>query len=514
MSRYFNTSGPNIPVEHYTLSRQDLIERGKKLVNTNRYFTIWAPRQTGKSTYFRLLATELEKEGYKVCHVNIEHLAQAEEAFFCHYMGREMDRSTGRKLEKGSLRWLFDDYINAENEKYVFIVDEIEGLNPEMLNVFLHTIRSAYHSRSEHALKSVILVGVVNITGVIQDNASPFNTNDNLEIPYFTDNEMFELLQQHETETGQLFSQPTKEKIAYITAGQPGLVNGFGERLIEKYENLPIIEYEQYLEVEDWYLYRALDKNVANIINKAKHQQAFMEKLLFTENKIRFDIDKAEHRYLHVNGIIKENKEGNITFWVPLYKKRIQKYFYPSMNGEAQEIQGNIVINAYFTETGMLNMDKIIRGYQEYAARRGFRYFIEKDENGKPKGLLEAALMYSFETYIQSFLQVLEGKSYLEAHVALGRSDLIINVRGQEIVIEGKVYYHIGQFQKGKVQLAYYTKGLSLTKGVYLVFVNHKVTHPDVVEQTEIIGNVEITTYLVRYNIETDFSEPRKEGQL
>ena len=266
------------------------------------------------------------------------------------------------------------------------------------------------------------------------------------------------------------------------------------------------------MEVEDWYLYEALDKNVANIINKAKHQQAFMEKLLFTENKIRFDIDKAEHRYLHVNGIIKKNKEGNVEFWVPLYKKRIQKYFYPTMNGEAEEIQGNIVINAYFTETGMLNMDKIIRGYQEYAARRGFRYFIEKDENGKPKGLLEAALMYSFETYIQSFLQVLEGKSYLEAHVALGRSDLIINIRGQEVVIEGKIYYNITQFTDGKAQLAYYTKGLSLTKGVYLVFVNHKVTHPEVVEQTETIAGVEITTYLVRYNIETDFSEPRKEN--
>ncbi|MDQ1351349.1 MAG: hypothetical protein QG657_1651, partial [Acidobacteriota bacterium] len=53
--RYFNTSGPNIPTKHYTLYRADLVEKGIQLVKGERYFTIWAPRQTGKSTYFLLL---------------------------------------------------------------------------------------------------------------------------------------------------------------------------------------------------------------------------------------------------------------------------------------------------------------------------------------------------------------------------------------------------------------------------------------------------------------------------
>jgi len=41
--RYFNTSGPNIPDEHYTLKREKLIEKGLDLVKRKRYFTIWAP---------------------------------------------------------------------------------------------------------------------------------------------------------------------------------------------------------------------------------------------------------------------------------------------------------------------------------------------------------------------------------------------------------------------------------------------------------------------------------------
>ena len=64
MRKYFNTSGPNIPSEHYTLMRESLLAKGITLVNKRRYFTIWAPRQTGKSTYFRLLAQALNERGY------------------------------------------------------------------------------------------------------------------------------------------------------------------------------------------------------------------------------------------------------------------------------------------------------------------------------------------------------------------------------------------------------------------------------------------------------------------
>jgi len=64
--REFNTSGPNIPRQHYTLERTDLIKQGINLVQKQRYFTIWAPRQTGKSTFFRQLAKQLEKQGYRL----------------------------------------------------------------------------------------------------------------------------------------------------------------------------------------------------------------------------------------------------------------------------------------------------------------------------------------------------------------------------------------------------------------------------------------------------------------
>jgi predicted AAA+ superfamily ATPase len=65
--RYFNTSGPCNPAEHYTVLRKELIAQGLEKVHQGRYLTIFAPRQAGKTTYFqqgkRQLAEYLKTEG-------------------------------------------------------------------------------------------------------------------------------------------------------------------------------------------------------------------------------------------------------------------------------------------------------------------------------------------------------------------------------------------------------------------------------------------------------------------
>ncbi|MBK9463031.1 MAG: ATP-binding protein [Sphingobacteriales bacterium] len=502
-TRYFNTSGPNNPKKHYTLLRSELIKKGIRKVQDDRYFTIWAPRQTGKSTYFRLLADALRQDDYLVSHINVEGWSESPEEFLCQQINECLLIDTGISIQAKR----FDDLFAALTrlpKKMVFIIDEIEQLNPAVFNRFFHTIRNCYHRREDHALKSVILVGVSNITGLIQDNASPFNIADNFDVPYFTCKEVHELLEQHETESGQLFAEGVKDQIFHITAGQPGLVNGSG---LLKPSNTPtyLFNLRSLFGGRKLVFVRGYRQKRVECYQQSQASAKFVEKLLFNEMPQKFKIDDEAIRYLHINGLLKKNQEGNIEFWVPLYKKRLQQYFYPARNGEAEAIQENIVVKHYFSSNGQLLIDKIIRDYQTYAARRGFRYFIERDASGNPKGLREAALMYSFETYIQSFLEVVQGKSYLEAHVALGRSDLIVNIRGQEFVVEGKLFHNITQFENGKPQLAYYVKSLGLTQGVYLVSVKSTVTNPEVQEATETMDGVTITTYIVRYDVDKDF---------
>ncbi len=437
--REFNTSGPNIPSRHYTIQRTNLIEKGIKLVHNERYFTIWAPRQTGKSTYFRQLAEQLIKQGYKAAHINFENYRNASLKSFLSSLSRNLKEQWGFDYsQETDLSHIFELIQTQKTEKCVLIIDEVEGINKEYFGDFLHSIRNAYHSRENHCLKSVILVGVSNITGIVSDNASPFNIADNLNVP---------------------------------------------------------------LRVEDWYLTETIDKNISNILNKANDERAFVQRLLFTEEKIPFKINKPNIKYLHSNGLIKKDENGYVTFWVPLYKKAVYDAFYPYSNGEKRSMLRSFIVSELFDDKGKLILNTLIAGYKEYVKRRSLKVFLTKDENGNYQSIKESALIYSFETYIQAFLQVVDGKSYREADTGLGKSDLIINVRSEEYLIETKVYYYEAQFLKGKEQLAYYCESLNLKQGIYLVFCPKDIRYPESIkEQKETISNIEITTYLIEYD--------------
>lgn len=212
-----------------------------------------------------------------------------------------------------------------------------------------------------------------NIVGIVQDHASPFNIADNLAIPYFSDEETLELLGQHEMETGQLFEQEVKEKISQITANQPGLVNGFAYKLVEQCEGKPAITYEDYLKVEDWYLRLAIDKNVANILNKAKQYRSFVERLLYTDEEVE------------------------------------------------------------------------------------------------------------------------------------GRSDLMVNYKGEEYVIETKVYRDSYQAGKGLKQLAYYCQSVNIPEGLYLLFASNKLKVMGIEEGVREVEGIKIYIYIVQYDEEKDF---------
>jgi hypothetical protein len=117
----------------------------------------------------------------------------------------------------------------------------------------------------------------------------------------------------------------------------------------------------------------------------------------------------------------------------------------------------------------------------------------------------EAALCYSFETYIQTLVETLEGKSYLEAHTGLGRCDMIISIRNSNYVVEFKIFRDLIRFEKGKAQLAYYCNSENILQGIHLVFVPNSVDLPEIRGNIEIINNIEIKTYIIFYDEEKDF---------
>ena len=48
--RYFNTYGPVNEKEHYIVPRRELLDMLTEQVSAGSYFTVFAPRQMGKTT--------------------------------------------------------------------------------------------------------------------------------------------------------------------------------------------------------------------------------------------------------------------------------------------------------------------------------------------------------------------------------------------------------------------------------------------------------------------------------
>ncbi len=508
--RTFNTSGPNIPKENYTIKRQNIIDEGINLVKNERYFTVWAPHQTGKSTYFKLLANELKKNNYKVAHINTENLKKTPESTFLKNFVGELNKFWATNFSQTNISDIFYQIELLKKQKFVLIIDEVKGIESQYLNSFLHAVRKAFHTREKHCLKSVILVGVVNITGIIKENASLFNIVDNLEMPYFTVEEVQELFAQHETETGQLFDKKVIQKICEITANQPGLVNGFAKKLVDTNPNKKQLDYDDYLDTERWYLDITVDKNISNIFNKADEHRKFVQKLLFSTSKLRYRINDNAIKKLNANGLIKPykntvDKKLYVQFWVPLYKKALFNYYYPYTNGEGERIAENMLVEEYFDNKNEINFDKLIDNYKQHINLRSFRPYREKDKNGNFKSIPEAAMIYSFETFISVFLQIIEARSYKEAQVSLGNTNLIINVKGFEYFIETKKYYNPTDFKKGKDQIAYYCKQAGIKKGIYIVFIKNTIKSDKIKEDTKIINNIEVKTYLIYYDEKKEF---------
>jgi predicted AAA+ superfamily ATPase len=63
MPRWFNTAGLCIPGKHYMVDPVPRLKEVEELIGKEFYFTLHAPRQTGKTTYLHALTRKLNAEG-------------------------------------------------------------------------------------------------------------------------------------------------------------------------------------------------------------------------------------------------------------------------------------------------------------------------------------------------------------------------------------------------------------------------------------------------------------------
>jgi hypothetical protein len=100
-----------------------------------------------------------------------------------------------------------------------------------------------YLDRQSYCIYGLALIGVRAVLSVNSERGSPFNIQRSLHVPNFTLDEVTDLFDQYQQESGQVVEPEVSQSMYESTKGQPGLVGWFGELLTEKYnpgQNAPI----------------------------------------------------------------------------------------------------------------------------------------------------------------------------------------------------------------------------------------------------------------------------------
>ena len=471
--RRFCTTGPVDKDTCYYVERPVEMQKALEYIENYRYFTISAPRQTGKTTFLNDVRSRI-KDKYLCVFLSFEtYFINDKNEFLKAFVGdikrsikwdygKDLDIAIPENME--GIKELFERLYETEEKEIVLMIDEFELMNnSEVINSFLHVIRGIYHRRKEVKLRSVILISVGYLSGVLSDNASPFNIAEHLWLPYFTKEQVYDLLSQHENETGQKFDEQVKELIWHNAAGQPGLTNALAYDLVEnKAKNEKIITKQHFDKTLYDFTYVYIDRNISNILAKAEKEQDLMLQILFDPKTVQFNVYDDRIKFLYLHGVI-DNCDGVCCVKVPLYYKTLYAKFKPIINGEQKYmISFRENLNRYTDESG-LKLNELLKKYDEYIKSRGAKMF-------KGQRLYEGAYQYNLDLFLRTYMDELGGEIHPEVEIGGGRVDLLLTYKGKKYIVEIKVDVTPKKYEEGKRQLLEYMGRSGLTEGWYVIF--------------------------------------------
>ena len=257
--RTFGTRGPVNPEQNYVVQRTDEISDFINRVKDGRYIVIFAPRQTGKTTFFRLAtdALTLKEPNCFIIQLNFERRENLSPKDFyntlcddvCEEIKKVFQKRGNAPSEKlthflenvkitdnVSMRNFYKNLDSfLENQQLIIFIDEFHGIPQAVENSFLASLRAIYISRYKRCPHSVSFGSLQ--WKVQRDSAnavSPFNVQDDFVLSNFSLEEVKELLGQYTDEVGQPFSPEVIKAIHKQTEGQPFLVNRFAQILTQE----------------------------------------------------------------------------------------------------------------------------------------------------------------------------------------------------------------------------------------------------------------------------------------
>ncbi|GHU16213.1 hypothetical protein FACS1894163_05130 [Spirochaetia bacterium] len=490
--RFFNTTGPCNPWDHYMLPPEDRLVGAQldRYIGDKLYWVLHAPRQTGKTTFLQHWMRQINSGDDVIsCYVSLERCQSLPEIERC--MPNVCDAITEQALyyklappelstdnPPSMLSNILTNWAKKVAPKsLVLLFDEVDVLTGDALISFLRQLRGGFAIRGIGSFPvSIALVGMRDLKdyitkakdGIAPNPGSPFNIKeDSVLLGNFTQEEVKMLFQQHTDETGQ---QITDEALGFLweqSCGQPWIVNSLFKRA-----TMRILQKDDYSTVTLEHIKAAREQM---ILARETHLDSlavrmrdpairFVMETMITGN---FDPEIAESEAFRLCmdlGLVRLEK-GTPAIANPIYKEVLARQvtfgiqtMIPSPEWQWEKADGS------------LDMDSLLHEFQEF--------WRENSETWEEKSDYTEAFPHLL---LMAFLQrVLNGGGRIEREYAAGRGrmDLFVEYNTNKYIIEIKLIHEKQSpdtiRSKGIQQTAAYRNTKAPSSPAYLVIFDRR----------------------------------------
>ena len=501
MGKYFNVNGDCQPDLHYMVDISDRLQQIERMVDDGQYFTINRARQYGKTTTLIALGELLQKK-YLVLSLDFQMLSYtdfATEQNFVHVFCRELldctedivpsIRSNLKSIMENTratttlseLFKILSEWCGLSERKLVLIIDEVDSAtNNQVFLDFLAQLRGYYIKRRNlPTFQSVILAGVYDVRNLkgkfVPENQHKVNSPWNIAADFlvdmsFSEKDIAGMLCEYETDysTGMNIDQMANLLVQY-TSGYPFLVSRICKLIDER-----ISESAQFPSKQD-----------------AWTKDGFLEavKLLLNEKNPLFGSLVAKlTEYPDLREMIYSLLfQGTSIIYHPL-NPAIEV---GEMLGFVRNDNGSVIIANRIFETYLYNLflseDSTDNGMYGLAVRDKNQFICDGHLNMRL--ILEKFVLYFDDLYGDQGAQFYEddgrrffllflrpiingtGNYYVEAQTRnKERTDIIIDYRGEQFIIELKIWRGNAYNTRGERQLTDYLDHYHADTGYMLSF--------------------------------------------
>jgi hypothetical protein len=502
--RHFSSYGPVDSDVHFAVERRALVDNcveqlvGEKPDKGGHYFTIWGPRQTGKTWVMREAIKAIRErygDRFLVGAITLQSVVEGDDVkrplrSFLEQVPDLLKEGFDLRLEQAptnyaAWRRLFARDMGVFDRPVILLLDEFDSLPPKLIDRLVATFRKMYLARDRYWLHGLALVGVRAVLGLDSSRGSPFNVQRSLQIPNLTRDEVVELFRQYQSESAQVVDPSVVSAVYESTRGQPGLVSWFGELLTEKYnpgKDKPI-------SMKDWQwvynrtLHAEWNNTLLNLEKKARgiHRADLMK--LFTNPHVEFSLREEWCNFLFMNGIIDESvvddrehpngQRSVCRFSSPFVQLALYSSFTRDMFGDKGPLPSIPVgdpLDDVFTPQGLCILPLLER-YRDYLQRlkdNGIDPWV-----GQPRRqdlhYTEAVGHFHLYAWLQN---ALTGRVSIspEFPTGNGKVDLVLQSKWGMALIEVKSFTQTWELQRYREQAAAYAKKLGLATATVVVF--------------------------------------------